>query len=338
MKFTLHTAFPYALTVAWNALLAESSAHVPFLRADYLAHWAETCGGGEWPGLELAIVTAEQEDRLIGIAPLFFAPGGAQRLMLLGSVQISDYLDVIARPEDLPAFLSGLLDFLAGLEQPWRTLDLFNLLDSSPSLPLLRQAAEQRGWDFVQTPLQRAPFIPLPGNWQTYLASLDKKQRHEIRRKMRRLDESGIPWRWYVVQQAETLAAEMDEFLRLMAYDPAKAEFLTPLMRQQMQRTMQCAFDAGCLHLSFLEIGGQKAAAYLSFDYLNRLWVYNSGLDRQFVEFSPGWVLLAYLLQWANENGRTEFDFMRGDEEYKYRFGALDRMVVRAELKRHLRT
>jgi CelD/BcsL family acetyltransferase involved in cellulose biosynthesis len=101
-------------------------------------------------------------------------------------------------------------------------------------------------------------------------------------------------------------------------------------MRQQMTKTIHCAFDEGCLQLSFLEIDGKKAAAYLSFDYLDRIWVYNSGLDRQFMEYSPGWVLLAYLLRWSNENHRSEFDFMRGDEDYKYRFGAIDRFVVRA--------
>jgi CelD/BcsL family acetyltransferase involved in cellulose biosynthesis len=85
--------------------------------------------------------------------------------------------------------------------------------------------------------------------------------------------------------------------------------------------------------LSFLTVNGEKAAGYLSFDYLNRLWVYNSGLDRRFMEYSPGWVLLGYLLQWANENGYAEFDFMRGDEEYKYRFGAVDRFVMRVTLK-----
>jgi len=81
-------------------------------------------------------------------------------------------------------------------------------------------------------------------------------------------------------------------------------------------------------------VGGQKAAGYVSFDYQNRIWVYNSGLNRDFSEYSPGWVLLGYLLQWANEQGREEFDFMRGDEDYKYRFGAIDRSVVRACLSR----
>ena len=93
------------------------------------------------------------------------------------------------------------------------------------------------------------------------------------------------------------------------------------------------AFDEACLQLVFLKIGGEFAAGYLNADYLNRIWVYNSGLDRRFMEYSPGWVLLGHLLQWANENKRDELDFMRGDEEYKYRFGAVDRHIMRVTLK-----
>ena len=66
----------------------------------------------------------------------------------------------------------------------------------------------------------------------------------------------------------------------------------------------------------------------------NRIWVYNSGLNRDFQSLSPGWVLLGYLLQWAITNGRSEFDFMRGDEEYKYRFGAVNQYVMRVKLTR----
>ena len=129
------------------------------------------------------------------------------------------------------------------------------------------------------------------------------------------------------------LDAEIEAFLNLMAQDPEKAVFLTPPMRAHMRTIIRCAFEDGCLQLAFPGNRRQKAAGYLSFDYLNRLWVYNSGLDRRFMEYSPGWVLLGYLLQWANENGRTEFDFMRGDEDYKYRFGGIDRFVLRVTLK-----
>jgi CelD/BcsL family acetyltransferase involved in cellulose biosynthesis len=50
------------------------------------------------------------------------------------------------------------------------------------------------------------------------------------------------------------------------------------------------------------------------------------------MELSPGWVLLAYTLQWACENNRSEFGFVRGDEEYKYRFGAVSQYAMRVKL------
>ena len=105
-------------------------------------------------------------------------------------------------------------------------------------------------------------------------------------------------------------------------------------MREQMHSIVQAASKAGWLQLAFIEVNGQKAAGYLNFDYMNHIWVYNSGLDFQYGELSPGWVLLGYLLEWANEHQRKYFDFMRGDEQYKYRFGAVDRRVMRVTLRK----
>lgn len=338
MKFDLHPSFPEHLHHGWNALLDESINHVPFLRYEYLREWWQTRGGGEWPQeAQLVIVSAHQGERLVGIAPLFWAPDekGSGRLLLLGSIEISDYLDLIVRPADLAAFSAGLISFLLSAEiPPWGSLDLYNLLDSSPSLAALAAAAQARGLGYRQEMLQHSPYIPLPGDWETYLAGIDKKQRHEIRRKMRRAEASEVPVHWTITSDPAALEGDINAFLGLMAQDPEKAAFLSAPMRRTLSGIMRCAFEAGCLQLAFLEVGGEKAAAYLSFDYLGRVWVYNSGLDRRFMDLSPGWVLLGYLLQWANQNGRTEFDFMRGDEDYKYRFGAIDRRVVRAVLTR----
>jgi CelD/BcsL family acetyltransferase involved in cellulose biosynthesis len=323
------------LKPGWNALLETSTSHVPFLRYEYLRTWWETRGGGEWPDPHLAIVAARQAGQLVGIAPMFQArnPQGQPALLLLGSIEISDFLDVISPESTLLDFLVGLLPFLKGANLPeWQVLDWYNILDSSTTLPALEEAAQKLGWSFTSERLQHSPYIPLPGDWETYLSGIDKKQRHEIRRKLRRAEGGETPTRWYI-SDGKNLDQEIQAFFDLMANDPEKAEFLTPLMRQQMTDTIHCAFDEGCLQLSFLDISDQKAAAYLSFDYLDRIWVYNSGLDRRFMEVSPGWVLLAYLLRWANENNRTEFDFMRGNEDYKYRFGAVDRFVLRAVVK-----
>lgn len=330
----------------WNDLLSCCSAsHVPFLRNEYLVAWWQTLGGGEWSQGKLCVVTARHEEveedgkgQLIGVAPLFFTENraGEPALLLLGSIEISDYLDLIVRRHEIPSFIEELFRFLdQEVDIPWKVLDLYNIPDRSPSLPALKNAAERRGWAYQQERLQPCPYINLPGDWETYLAGIDKKQRHEIRRKLRRAEEQAQTVRWYFVQNDEHLVAETEAFLDLMAQDDEKRRFLTEPMRQQMRATVQWMAQEGWLQLAFLELGDRKIAAYLNFDYAGHIWVYNSGLDFNYRDLSPGWVLLAHLLKWANENQRAAFDFMRGDEEYKYRFGAINRYVTRAIITRH---
>ncbi len=321
------------LKTEWNNLLDNSQTHVPFLRHEFLREWWDTRGGGEWETGDLLVITARDGDQLVGIAPLFLnhCKTGKLSLMFIGSFEIVDYLDFIVRPEYLEMFLRGLFTLLGTPDVPqWDQLDLYNILHESPSLPALEKVSAEFGWGYHSEVLQKSPRIFLPGDWETYLAGIDKKQRHEIRRKMRRAESGPVPVAWYVLTDQAKLEEDTQAFLDLMAQDEEKARFLTQRMREQMANTIRCAYDTGCLHLAFLTVDGVKAAAYLSFDYINHLWVYNSGINNSLVEYSPGWVLLGYLLKWANENGYTEFDFMRGDEEYKYRFGAVDRYVCRA--------
>jgi len=336
MDFTLHNDFSELDPTEWNALLAESINNVPFLRYEYLSTWWATCGGGEWEQAGLVLVSARKNGRLTGIAPLFLTEhDGQPALMLLGSIEISDYLDLIVRADDLSRFLSGLLDFLASdTALAWSGFDWYNLLDDSPTLAALEAESSKRGWNFTNEPFRPSLYVPLPGDFEKYLMYIDKKQRHEIRRKIRRAETDERNVRWYIVENESMLDAEIEDFLALMANDHHKEEFLTEVMRTQMRASVHAAFEAGWLQLAFLEVDGQKAAGYLNFDYGNRIWVYNSGLDFNYRDLSPGWVLLGYLLQWANDNIRSEFDFMRGDEDYKYKFGGIKRDVMRVTIER----
>jgi CelD/BcsL family acetyltransferase involved in cellulose biosynthesis len=328
-----------AIASEWNELLACCSAsHVPFLRQEYLSTWWGTLGGGEWKSGELLTVTGRDQDgHLVGIAPLFFTENraGEPALMLLGSIEISDYLDLIVHQDVTEEFVRELLNTLDSKEIPnWRVLDWYNVPEPSPTLPVLKASAIQKSWSYAEERLQPCPHIQLPGDWETYLASIDKKQRHEIRRKLRRAEQSDSPTRWYILDDASQLEAAMEEFLSLMAQDPDKERFLSRMMRQQMHETARVAFQNGWLQLAFLEVDGKKVAGYMNFDYAGYVWVYNSGLDFGYRDLSPGWVLLGQLLKWANENKRTSFDFMRGDEDYKYRFGGVNRYIIRAIVRR----
>lgn len=335
MEFKLHNDFFEIDPTAWNALVEQSIADTPFSRYEYLNEWWKTLGGGEWGDARLVLVSASEDNHLIGIAPLFIHLYDGQRaLLLVGSIEISDYLDLIVREADLPRFLSGLLDFIvSNLADNWSAIDWYNLPDSSPALAALKAESAKRGWTYHEEIYRPTPRIALNRSFEDYLAGIDKKQRHEIRRKMRRAGESGRV-RFHVIEKDADIEPELESFFHLMVQDPNKALFLKDIMRDQMSKSVRAAHDYGYLWLAFLEVDGVKAAASLNFDYKNKLWGYNSGVSRAHMEFSPGWVLLGHIIQWCCENGRYEFDFMRGDEEYKYRFGGVNKYVMRAKVTR----
>src|SRR5258705_12482466 len=106
MNFTLHKNFSEINQATWNALVEQSIADTPFSRYEYLAEWWQTLGGGEWKSAELVLVSATENDQLIGIAPLFIVEYEArQALLLIGSIEVSDYLDLIVREADLSSFI-----------------------------------------------------------------------------------------------------------------------------------------------------------------------------------------------------------------------------------------
>jgi CelD/BcsL family acetyltransferase involved in cellulose biosynthesis len=344
MKYTLHKDFSEINSQEWNDLLSGSITDTPFLRYEYQHAWWEHRGGGEWNNSQLVLVSAREDENLIGIAPLFISEyDGQSALLLIGSIEISDYLDLIARMDDHPRFLTGLLDFLAsdevraGAPRPynWSGLDWYNLPDSSPTLAALKAESAQRGWTHLEEMYRPTPRIALNGDFDEYLGRVEKKQRHEILRKMRRAEReaSGRGVRWYISDMKD-VETEIDAFLSLMEHDQGKAGFLHDSMRDQMRAIIRAAHENGWLWLAFLEADGQRIAANLNFDYNNKLWGYNAGVNRDFMDLSPGWVLLGNVLQWACENKRAEFDFMRGDEDYKYRFGAVNHYVMRVKLTR----
>jgi len=322
-----------ALSGEWNDLLHRSSADTVFLTLEYQRTWWRNLGAGE-----LLILAVRDGRELVGIAPLFAAENqaGQRVLATVGCVEVSDYLDFIVLQRREEPVYSALVDYLAGPNTPvWDALDLCNIHQDSPTLTLLPALAEARGWATETARDDVCPVVQLPGTWDEYLQMLSKKQRHEVRRKIRRL-EAQVEANWYILGPERDLATGIEDFLDLMAAStPDKAEFLTPQMRGFFRQLARVAYDAGWLQLVFLEVNGRKAAAYFNFIYNNRVLVYNSGLDWQtFPKLGAGIVLTAYCIRHAIERGYEVFDFMQGDERYKYQFGGQDVEVRRLLIRK----
>ncbi|HDD54791.1 MAG TPA: GNAT family N-acetyltransferase [Chloroflexi bacterium] len=320
-----------ALKEDWNRLLLSSASRVPFLRHEYLSSWWNTLGGGEWNQGTLAILADRDADgSLTAIAPLFL---NGERLMFLGSFEISDYLDFIASQDKLNSFITALFTYLQDEKFPtWKALDLYNLREDSPSLPFLEERASQAGYQVKQEVISPAPYLQLPGSWEDYLGTLKNRYRREIEKKITKAENYFLPVSWYIVKEEDSLTDELDAFLKLMANHPQKEIFLTEKMVEQMKISAREAFREGWLQLAFLLVGDIKAAGYLNFDFNDQIWVYNSGIDPLFENISPGWVLLGKIINWAIDHGRAGLDFMRGDESYKYQFGGIEKNILRLEI------
>jgi len=328
----------HKLAGEWNHLLKKSSSDLPFLRHEFLYTWWQHRGGGEWDAESIYIITARnQEKQLIGALPLFKSKNhaGNPALLLMGSVEIADFLDVLCIPDHLDEFLDAALRHLqAQQDASWQTVELFNLLEDSATLAALQTAAAKHGFSYQQERIQPAPHIQLPDNFDAYLETLDGRYRREMVRKIRNALGFFIPVTVKKVGEEDDLAAEIQDFFAMMREEPEKDSFLTQAMEEQMQAILQAAAEHGWLDLRFLIVGKEKAAGYVNFSYKNHILVYNSAHAKKFSNLSPGIVLMGLLIQEAIEEGYQVFDFMRGDEEYKYQLGGQDRWVLKVTLTR----
>lgn len=201
---------------------------------------------------------------------------------------------------------------------------------------VLADHARKAGFQ-VETRVQaRCPSIALPGSWDEYLASLDKKQRHELRRKIRKAEAETVSWR-VTDPRSHDLTSDMESFVRLHRLStPDKNLFMDETMTAFFFDMAQAIARRGWLHLSFLELENEQIAGLLSFDYNDHFQVYNSGYDaRRYGALSPGIVLIGYCIRHAIELQRRTFDFLRGEEEYKYRLGARPNDIYELTIQRN---
>ncbi len=329
-----------ALKAEWNSLLQRSRFNTVFLTHEWQTTWWEHLGEGE-----LWIVAMRRTDtgQLVGIVPLYLVVNqegpwaGKRKFNLVGCVEVSDYLDIIAAKGWEEGVYTALCAWLCSGDAPaWEVLDLCNLPQDSLTYRRFADKLDAAAFQVAITQEDVAPQFSLPLHYDTYLQEqVDKKQRHEIRRKQRRAERETTV-RFDFVGPQDNLTAEMDDFAALQrASREDKAEFMTPEMRRFFTAMAKRMQDAGWLRLCFLSINGEKAAALLSFEYNRRFLLYNSGYDPDaHAQLSPGWVLLAYTIQYAIAVGCQVFDFMQGAEEYKYRFGSEDYAVMRLLVNR----
>jgi len=312
----------------WDALARRAQAPVPFQTWSFQTTWWKAFGRDP---LHLFGVQDGAGD-WVATLPLYPPDGGSGGpLRLVGGTELADYLDLVAvagREEDA---WKALLPALAQLEVT--RLDLRPVPARSPTATLLPVLAGASGFVCRLEREDRCPLLELPSSWDLYLTHLSGKDRHELRRKLRRAQEADP--RVDVARTAAEVEATMDGFLDLHRKSKVgKARFMDATMEGFFREIVAAWARAGALAVWTLGLGGRPAAAVLCLEYGDTVGLYNSGFDPEARALAPGVVLIARTIEDAIARGFRRYDFLRGEEPYKYGFGARPTDVLRITLER----
>jgi CelD/BcsL family acetyltransferase involved in cellulose biosynthesis len=164
------------------------------------------------------------------------------------------------------------------------------------------------------------------------LALLNSKQRHEVRRKLRRLGESGVV-EYGFSGDNDIGSGVMDTFLRMFtASRQDKAAFLTDRMESFFRLLADAMAGLGLLKLGVLEMDGTPTASIMCFEYDGCLYLYNSGYDPAYNELSAGLLSKVLAIKDGIERGLKRFDFLKGAETYKYHLGGREVPLYRCDI------
>ena len=309
----------------WTALLASSRSDCVFLTWEWLHTWWRHLGDGR----RLFIVTMRNGSKLTAIAPLMIsrASFSMRSLEFLGTGSVgSDYLDFIVDRSQEPAAVEALVDLLA---DAGFSLRLPSVREDSIAASALTHRLCDRGWRFRRVAMQVCPFINLSSHsWDSYLESLGSSHRYNFRRRLRNLEKN------YSVRFEETdsLQHVIDLHLRRWNRRGGSDGFHEEQLLSFHRDFIAAAREQRWLRLRLLRLNDHVAGAFYGLRYRDKYAFYQSGFDEAFLKQSVGLVTIGLTIREAIEEGAAEYDFLHGDESYKFLWSNEVRPLFRIEL------
>ncbi len=238
---------------------------------------------------------------------------------VIGSGDLTDYIDFIVAPGRGRDFFQALLEHLR--QEGVSLLRLGRTRADSETLVHLKKLEGSLGFRLSCKPADVLYEMALPDSWEAYLGLLSGRERHEIRRKLRRLSNAGRA-AVRVVEEREAAATAMDTFIALFRSNlREKALFMTHDTEHFFRSLADRMAQSGLLRLHFLDIDGVPVAATMCIDYQSTVYLYNNGYDDRYRHLSVGLLSKVVSIRESILRGRRHFNFLRGSEAYKQRLG-----------------
>mgnify|MGYP001571330714 FL=1 len=292
----------------WNSTFVNNGSHAPFFTHAWHRLWFEVLGK-DW------------EPYLLVIDDVVVAPFAKKNneVIFSGGAEISDYQDLVGPHEKKQETWQQILEH--GKNDGVTSFHFRNIPESSPTVSFFQKFSHA-----TVAQENTTPTITLPATWDAHIESLPYKERHELRRKLRKIEkEHHNP----TIAVSTDPARDITILLDLMRHDAEKQAFLTPDMTVFFQKI--ASTFAADISLLILYMGDKPSAATLSFIADQSYMLYNSGFDKECCPYA-GFYLKAMSIKYALDKGLKEYNFLQGSERYKYDLGGRDRFVYSVAL------
>ncbi len=312
-----------SIEAPWTELWRTDRAATPFQAPQWILPWYGHFGSGG----EILTIVRRQNGALDGIAPFLILRDEDESLGMLIGTGNSDYIDVLSNGDD---FAQSLLSRLLSAE-----CAMWDLQQLRPRSPLLRAAAPD-GWDDVLEDGDVCLLLPIEGageNLENLGSTHFRKKLRYYRRCLEREGRVTIE-----TPSEETLDRFMTTLFDLHAARWKRrglpgmlADDVDQSFHRQVARGM---LATGALRMYAMNVNGKAVAIFYGFAHNDTVYFYLSGYDPALEKLSPGTVIVAHAIEEAVRDGARTFDFLRGAEDYKYAWGAQDRVNKRRRLIR----
>lgn len=297
----------------WTALVQSLTGITPFQLPRWLLTWWPRFGSGR-----LHVMTFREGGELAGVIPCFLHEWDSRRQLTLIGSGISDYLEPAIPPRHCAEILNQLQTHLEA-NSDW---DICNWQDLAATTPLchLTSCATFDGNLCVDTPCTR---VRLVSDFDKFWRERPSNLRRNVRRYRKKAEAEG-PLDFEISGDADRGA--LDALINLhtarwrqegepgMIAANRSAGFLRDIARELAASDMFRLFS--------LRYCGTIAAVIFAISFRKAIYGYLTAFDPRYESFGLGRTLLFESIRYAHENGYEIWDFLRGDEPYKFWWGA----------------
>lgn len=315
-----------ALAPAWWALWRRAPQAMPFQSPAWLIPWWHSFRPGE-----LRTIAVERQGQLVGLAPLYLETGPLGRRLLPLGISLSDYLDVLLDPDFAEEAGAAIMAHLAAADWHWDVLELQELAPGAAALGLPLGEDLQESWANQSA----CPVLNLPDSVDGLSECIPARQRRKLRMARNRASRAGAICSAAGRDCAQTFLQALFDLHRARWESRGASGVLDSAEVRQFHRAaIGGLVEAGLARLYAVQAEERIVGAYYGFLHRGRALAYLTGFDPACERISPGSLLVGHAIDQAVGEGAREFHFLRGQEAYKYGWGAVDRWNRRRLFRR----